>query len=202
MSMDGVWMHSYSIDTDVRRWTYRLIGAVALAIPAVFEKARTLFGLSPHWGFPISSGALFGALYFFFDKWGWRWGVKIFGVPDLNGKWLATGVSSYVDPDTQRPMNFEMKVTIKQTLSKLEVFTETNDSTSRSTMASICTDHAVPIFRYAFENVPKNLANAELQRHPGLIELRIEDKTHMIGDYFSGKHRLRFGELRLVKEKP
>jgi hypothetical protein len=66
-------------------------------------------------------------------------------------------------------------------------------------MASISTQHAVPIFRYSFENTPKSKASEELQRHPGLIELRIKENNSMQGDYFSGKHRLRFGELTLKK---
>ena len=94
-----------------------------------------------------------------------------------------------------------MQVIIKQTFTKIEVFAETKDSTSRSTMASICTQHAVPIFRYSFENIPKNNANDELQRHPGLIELRVKSNDLLEGSYFSGKHRLRYGELIYKRKK-
>ena len=44
------------------------------------------------------------------------------------------------------------------------------------------------------------MANEELQRHPGLVSLRIESKDKMAGDYFSGKHRLRFGEMYLERQ--
>lgn len=194
-------MHTYSLDTDIRRHVYIAIGIIALGIPAAFEKARTLFGLPVNIGFPVSSGALYSVMLLITDRWLWRWFARPMGLPDLNGKWIAAGKSSYENPETGRPHEFSMTVQIRQSFSKLEVFTQTESSTSRSTLAGICTEHAVPIFRYAFENAPKSVADAELQRHPGLIELRIESDNRMVGDYFSGKHRLRFGELQLAKEQ-
>jgi hypothetical protein len=68
-------------------------------------------------------------------------------------------------------------------------------------MASIELQHAVPVFRYGFDNTPKNMANAELQRHPGMMDLRISSSDLLEGDYFSGKHRLRYGEL-VIRRQP
>lgn len=174
---------------------------IALSIPTFFQSVKPMLGLPPRYGFPLTFGSLYAGMFFLFDKWVWRAFSTILGIPNLNGKWKGTGRSSYEDPTTGKNYEFTMDVTIKQTFSAMEVFTQTGDSTSRSTMASLCTQHAVPIFRYAYENAPKNMANAELQRHPGLIELRIEDSNRMSGDYFSGKHRLRFGELTLERQK-
>lgn len=203
-------MHSYSLDTEVRRLTYVAIAAVALGIPAAFESVRTLLGLPPNIGFPITFGAMYGLLQIGFDRWGWKlrigkwWPLRLLGVPNLNGDWLATGTSSYVHPETGEAHEYQMDVRIRQTFSKMEIFTNNpnkDGSTSRSTMAALCTQHAVGSFRYAFENTPRNMANPELQRHSGLVELRVEDENHMSGDYFSGKFRLRFGELRLERKQ-
>lgn len=179
-------MHSYSLDTPIRRKIHVILALIAMAIPAFIENARTFFGIPPQYGLPVTFGAVYGILFFLVDKWCWRWCSEQIGIPNLDGRWEATGKSSYKDPDTGENMEFKMEITIKQTLSVMEVFTKTGDSTSRSTMASICIQHAVPIFRYAYENEPKSLADDELQRHPGLATLRIETKTRLTGDYFSG----------------
>lgn len=192
-------MHSYSIDTAIRRHAYVSMAIIALLIPAFFEKVRTVFGLPGNYGFPITFSALYGVMHIIFDRYLWHKWPALIGVPDLNGRWTAHGVSSYKDPVTGNSFRFSMEIIIRQTFTHLEVFTETNESTSRSTMASICTQHAVPIFRYAFDNVPKSMADQEMQRHPGMMELRINDDSHLAGDYFSGKHRLRYGEMTLER---
>lgn len=192
-------MHYYSIDSEIRKKVHSLLAVIALTIPGLFEQVRTLFHLPVGWGFPLTFGALFGFLYLIVDLYAWKWIANFTKIPILNGKWTAKGKSSYIDPETKKNLEFEMQITIKQTFSKMEIFTETKDSTSQSTMASICTHKAMPVIRYSFENTPKNMADKELQRHPGLIELRIESKNSMVGDYFSGKHRLRYGELKLER---
>lgn len=186
-------MHYYTLDTEIRKKVYVIITLISLSFPAFFESIRSIFGIPAHFGFPLSFSIIFSLFFFVQDKFIW----KLFGklIPNLNGSWKANGISSYKDPNTGENFKFEMEVIIKQTFSKIEIYTETIDSTSRSTMASICTQHAMPIFRYSFENTPKNKADEELQRHPGLIELRIKKKNLLEGDYFSGKHRLRYGEL-------
>ena len=186
-------MHYYTLDTEIRKKVYIIITLISLSFPTLFENFRGFFGIPSHFGFPISFGAIFSLLFFIQDKFVWKLFGKI--IPNLNGTWNASGISSYKDPTTGENFKFQMEVIIRQTFSKIEVHTETEDSTSRSTMASICSQHAMPIFRYSFENTPKNKADDELQRHPGLIELRIKNKKLLQGDYFSGKHRLGYGEL-------
>ena len=188
-------MHYYTIDKEIRKSAYIILTIISLSLPTFINELRTLFGLSKDFGFSISFGTIFGFLYFILDRWAWQWISKLINIPNLNGKWNAEGISSYKDSQTGENYKFDMEVIIRQTFSKIEIFTETLDSTSRSTMASICTEHAVPIFRYSFENIPKNKSNEELHRHPGFIELRIKNDNLLEGDYFSGKHRLRYGEL-------
>lgn len=66
-------------------------------------------------------------------------------------------------------------------------------------MSSFELDHTVSTFRYAYDNKPGNMANSELQRHPGMMDIRVESEGLMRGDYFSGKHRLRYGEITLTR---
>lgn len=44
---------------------------------------------------PVTGAAVFGAMFFVFDRFGWRWrGVRsAVGIPDISGTWLLEGVS-------------------------------------------------------------------------------------------------------------
>jgi hypothetical protein len=197
-------VHQYSLDSDARRHAYFGIAVLSGAVPGValmaIEWVRNIWSSFPVVAWPLSMGATFGLLFMLLDRFAWRAPPirNLLGVPDLSGTWDGSGLSSYqLEEDTGEPTaQFNLVLTIRQTFTRIEFHAETEHSTSRSTMASISTDHAVPIVRYAYENIPKNRANAELQRHPGLMELRYASDG-LTGDYFNGKHRLRFGELTL-----
>lgn len=190
-------MHPYSLDNQVRKWTYIIIAIISISVPYYFETLMTFLGFQII-SFSISFGAIFGGLFFLFDKFIWIIFNRMNLVPNLEGVWHATGTSSFQDENGNNN-KFNMEIHIKQTFTNLEVFAETQDSTSKSTMANIEMNHPKPIFRYTFENTPKNMSDDELQRHPGMMQLRINSNTEMAGDYFSGKHRLRYGELTLKK---
>ena len=194
-------MHSYSIDSDIRKHVYVGLAAVALLLPSAIEDLRTFLGISESINFSLSFGLIFGAEYWLFNNYLWKILAKMKQIPDLSGKWRAKGISSYKGESTGQNIEYTMDITIKQTFSKIEVFAKTDTSTSKSFMASIEQNHAVPIFSYAYNNEPMSIANEELQRHPGLISLRIESNKKMEGDYFSGKHRLRYGTLILTRRK-
>lgn len=193
-------MHSYSIDSEIRKKVYFALFVISMALPAIFEQVRALTGLPAYLAIPASFGTIFGILYFVFNHFLWRYFSRMTSIPDLDGEWVATGKSSFKNPDSGENVSFTMNLTIRQNFSEMEVFTETPESTSRSTMAGIFAHHAVPLFRYSFENTPKSMANQELHRHPGLIELRIQQDGTLTGDYFSGKHRLKYGELEIKRK--
>jgi hypothetical protein len=192
-------MHSYSIDTNARQTVYFVLAIVSFVIPSLVASDWVTHYVGDKLSYPFGVGATFGVLFLLFDRVLWKRLQFILHIPDLNGTWIAKGISSYEDPATGEPIEYEMKYWIKQTFTRIEICGETDKSTSRSTMASLEIDHAVPIFRYAFENTPRNMSDSELQRHPGLIELRLSAASRMTGDYFSGKHRLRYGELIFTK---
>lgn len=192
-------MHPYSIDTNARQTVYFVLAIAAFLVPHLIASDWVSQVVGGKLSYPFGVGATFGVLFVLFDSVLWRRLGFWHHIPDLNGEWRAEGVSNYEDPATGEPKKFTMQVTIKQTFTRMEICGATDQSTSKSTMASLEVDHAIPIFRYAFENTPRNMADAELQRHPGLIQLRIESTGKIVGDYFSGKHRLRYGEITLTK---
>lgn len=180
---------------------------VSLSTASLLGSLGVTLGMSTHIAFPVSSGTILTLLHILWDKWLWRQRFgrlsipRLLGVHDLNGVWHGDGISSFEDPNTGAKKRYTMDVRIRQTFSRIEVHAKTRESTSFSTMAGMCVDKAMPILRYAFENTPMNMADPTLQRHAGLIELRIESEARMAGDYFSGKHRVRHGELTLTRNK-
>src|SRR4051794_4374987 len=113
-------MHPFGTDSRER--------AVVLAvlIPVSFTLARIfgwLFGLvnltiPQEWQFvgdPLSAASCYGALYYLFEHWGWRWKwfrqLGLVKVPDLNGIWdgyLKSSWNNYTTP-------FDATILIEQT---------------------------------------------------------------------------------------
>lgn len=190
-------MHPYSIDTNLRMTLH--------GVMAIFS--ASLVGGINHWlainSFAVSLSAFgcFGVVWFLLDQLCLPVIAKASSLPDLNGLWIAKGISNFPDKRTGKNFEYEMEVRIKQTFSKIEVFTKTETSESRSTMASLLIDKSVAKFIYSFENTPFNLSEPELERHAGLTHLNIVSKDRLEGGYFSGKHRTRHGELILERSK-
>lgn len=194
-------MHDYSIDSPIRQKANVVLAIVSFLVPGWFAAAAASMGMIKLGGMALSFGAVFALLEWLFDRWIWRALAPAFGIPNLNGTWEGHGVSSWTNPETNQPHHYTMEITIRQTFTKLEVHTETVESTSRSFMASFETQHAVTQFHYGFENEPRNMADPDLHRHSGMMNLRIEaNGKRMSGDYFSGKHRVRHGEIHFVKK--
>jgi hypothetical protein len=191
-------VHAYSIDDGIRRRVYVTLGVAAFAVPGFCSDISAVFAQTLAWiRWPLGFGATFGLLFWLFDRFVWRWPLvrNVHAIPILDGEWQGDGLSSsYKTPESPDGHRFTMFVKIRQTFSRMEVFTETESSTSRSTMAGFELQHAVTLFRYAFENTPHSRANDELERHAGLMELRIHGPDELKGDYFSGKHRLGYGQ--------
>lgn len=193
-------MHAYSIDTDRRPKIFLSIAIISMAIPLAWDFSKKYLCIPSDYSLPVSFSTSFGLLYFVFKTWAWKVSEKISGTKDLNGIWEGKGISSFIDEKTGKHNEYIISITIEQDYNKIEIYAQTDSSTSRSTMASISVDTAMPVFKYTYDNVPNNLANAELQRHPGMIELNIISDTEMKGGYFSGKHRLSYGQIHFVRK--
>ena len=129
-------MHDYSLDTPVRRYVHYGLALAAFTIPHAFTALTGYAIPGNQFGYPISVGTTFTLLYLIFDHWAWKKLHWILKIPNLAGDWHANGISSYPDPETGEPYKFNMHYTIKQTFSRIEVYGETDTSTSRSTPRS------------------------------------------------------------------
>ena len=65
-------MHPYSLDNDIRKYVYMGIAVIALLIPQYFIKLQGIFGVSEPLGLTLSFGAIYGGIYYIFDRFIWK----------------------------------------------------------------------------------------------------------------------------------
>lgn len=193
-------MHSYSIDTDARRVFHAALVLLAIGLAGAIASLASWAHLPQAWAGSFTAGACFGLLYLIFDKWLWRALKPVHGVPNLQGTWQVRGRSSFQPEGSSEFAEFAGEMKIRQTFSRIHFCADFPQSISKSTLAGFELNGAETTFRYAFENSPKNLADPSLQRHPGLAAATIKSSNTIEVEYFSGKHRLRYGMMTLTRK--
>lgn len=148
----------------------------------------------------VGAGAVFIALYWFFDKYAWKWSLvaKFLKVPDLSGKWSCAGQSLDLNGNITFPWKGE--VTIVQSWDKIRVRLSTPQSGSNSSSAAIICDEAegYRLF-YSYKNDPR-ISETELHSHRGFAELTFNPEvTTAEGEYFNGYGRYTFGRMKLER---
>lgn len=123
--------------------------------------------------------------------------------PDLNGVWIGTLKSSWVNPETnERVLPIHIKIHIRQTLFTMSVSLKTEESSSFSTRCFFDADYAGQIFRiwYSYENFPKAEVAPRSARHEGICWLEInlaEGRDHLTGQYYT--YRNTRGDIELIR---
>lgn len=149
----------------------------------------------------LGAGAVFSALYWYFDSYAWRWGVlgKLLKVPDLSGSWICDGETLSNDGATKN--RWAGRVTIVQSWDKIRVNLKTDNSGSDSINAALLSD-AINGFTliYHYKNHPK-IGEVELKAHRGCAEIIFShDRLTGAGEYFNGYGRDTFGRFSLRRE--
>ena len=196
-------MHSY----DLEGRTSSLVRIAVLISVLLAGLDRTVGDLDPNlsrWLLLPSFGLTFAVVRAFVDHVGWRWkpARMILGisVTDVGGTWKGTIRSSYEPPDSADPAPlYPTTVTIQQTWMRVFVRLQTKASHSDSIAAAwrgIGTADAE--LTYIYENDPGIHASGDMQKHRGTTVLRLgADGDELIGEYYSGRGRQQYGELRL-----
>lgn len=134
-------------------------------------------------------------MYLIYDRWFWKCKllVRIHGIPNLNGKWIAE-----VESPLKGGRSPKIHMEIKQTWNKLQVtgISETGTSTT-SDAASLLTQNGRMHFSYSYW-----IYHEGGQCYPGFNSLRISE-TGLRGEYFSAKDvedELERGCLHMVEE--
>lgn len=204
--------HEYALLGGVNRAEVgRYLGAIAAGVSAVIVFVLlTVVDLAQQFGIPtnlppavlslVGAGAVFGALYWIFDRHAWRWPYigQLLKVPDLAGDWQCDGQT--LKPDGSDSYVWEGKVTIIQSWDKLRVRLKTSQSGSNSITAALIHDEADGYrLLYNYRNDPR-IGEAELKSHLGFAQLVFsKDLRSAEGEYFNGHGRFTFGTMRLAR---
>jgi hypothetical protein len=203
--------HEYAVlggynRTHVGRWLYRaaalLSGLIVFALLSAIDLARA-FGLNvnlpPTVLSLLGAGAVYAALYWLFDRYGWKVSPlsRILKVPDLSGVWDCEGTP--VAPAGSQP--WTGRVTVVQSWDRLRIHLETSQSVSDSITAALQFDAAAGYhLMYHYRNQPR-AAESALTPHHGFAELTFSsDLRTANGDYFNGRGRNTFGTMSWTKE--
>ncbi|MBY5658495.1 hypothetical protein [Rhizobium leguminosarum] len=204
--------HEYALIGGMNRSQVgRYISLVAAAISAacvfvvlsLVDLAKT-FGVNatipPSLLSLLGAGAVFSALYWFFNRFAWRWAPvgKLLRVPDLSGCWECEGET--LNPDGSTKQRWTGQITILQSWDKLRVHLRTTSSGSDSINAALISDPVQGyILLYHYKNQPR-IGEADLRPHRGCAELAFApDRLSASGEYFNGYGRDTFGRLQLKK---
>lgn len=177
-----------------------LIVFVLLSFVVILKKYGLATGLPPIVMSFVSAGAVYAALYWLFNRHGWRLPVvsKFLRVPDLSGQWICEGQT--LNPDKSLGNQWQGEVTIRQSWDKIRVRLKTAQSGSNSVAAALHWDEIDGYkLLYHYRNEPK-IGEVELRPHHGFAELTFsKDGKSASGEYFNGIGRFTFGTLDLKR---
>lgn len=195
----GLNMHNYSI-TNTK---IRITAVSVIAIVAAYSTfaLNPVISLLPEELQPLSPFAVFGALFFIFDKWAWKLCSlnKLLEIPNFSGTWKGNGHST-----SQKTNNgkFEVIIKVKQTFTQLIVDAKFNSSCSESFVANV--DSINPLrakLVYSYLNKPDGNAVKTQNEHFGTVELFCTKKNELSGNYFTNREPQTKGKLELKKVK-
>jgi hypothetical protein len=213
-------VHSYSIDTGMRKTVLLFVFAVSFLLSSPLNKLLTfiidsinnthikqLIDDIDNIGFSLGSIsvlALFGVLYYLFSKhlWKLKFLYRFLNVPNLNGEWIGTLKSSYKD-DSGENVQLGATLEIRQDWEKITIQSTFGSSHSFSDAAVIRIDSNKGItllFSYSNENEDIKLSSEGDPGHRGLNELVFKDNT-LKGGYFTNRIIPTRGKLFLMKSE-
>ncbi|PYT80223.1 MAG: hypothetical protein DMG40_13230 [Acidobacteria bacterium] len=199
-------MHSYSTDSDERRFVPLILAALAIVLAWGSSQFLAAVHVSlPWWMEAPSTLGLYGSLYTLFDKHLWKTSsarkLGLSKVPNLEGRWKGFLVTSFDDFDKQR----DVMLQIFQSWTQISIYVTTATSISRSCVAVIqVSDLNGAGLVYQYQCQP--LANARKSMHmhygTGMLRMFKDDTSHLIGEYYAGRDRGTFGQICFWKVTP
>ncbi|MEG3155725.1 Cap15 family CBASS effector [Sphingomonas sp. RB1R13] len=190
---------------SIGRWisiiSAALSGTLVFLLLSAVDLAKA-FGLNvnlpPTFLSLVGAGAVYGILFWLFDRYLWRLGpvAKLLKVPDLSGKWDCEGVPL----DNGKAVPWQGEIRIVQSWDRIRVHLKTENSKSDSLAAALQYDAAegYRLF-YHYRNQPR-VGSPKMAPHHGFTELVFaEDEQSAMGDYFNGRGRNTFGTLKISR---
>lgn len=202
-------MHDYSIDNHPKEKILFGLAFIAITAAPILNVAvkdglaavEALSGIPAPPVTAIPVFALFVALYQLFNHELWKraWVRKFLLIPDLNGEWVCKGETKLKNGEVAN-FQWEGKIVVTQSWSKILVHLQTTTSSSKSVSASIFHDKGVGYrLQYLYKSDP-TAAALGLNKHDGFAELLFtEDCCSGAGHYFTDQHRQTVGTLSVTK---
>lgn len=190
-------MHTYSMRGCSRERYVFYLALAAIVVAAIMRQAAGYVGVA----ISVTAIGVFGGLFFVFDRWVWKlpWIGKGFGTPDLSGTWAIEGSTDGADGLAR---DWNGVLTIEQTWSHIAISIETEQSRSRSTMASLERDPGFGYrLIYGYANSRKDV-DGELRSHNGTCEAIIADDLQSAdAAYFNDHQRRTVGTMKWSRQQ-
>ena len=116
-------------------------------------------------------------------------------IPKLKKEYIGTLVSTY--DNSKR----DVKIIIKQNLFETKIIFESNESSSKSITANFYDEYGTKMLSFGYINNPKAIYKDRSPIHYGMCILEINDKDHLVGQYFTDRDTRGDIELQSVTEK-
>lgn len=170
---------------------------VAIAVVAIMRQAAGYLGVA----ISMTAFGVFAGLFIVFDRWVWRlpWIGNLLGTPDLSGVWTIVGSTDGADAIARE---WKGTLAIEQTWSHIAISIETEQSRSRSTMASLERDPGFGYrLIYGYANSRKDV-DGGLRSHNGTCEAIIaEDLQSADAAYFNDHQRRTVGTMKWYRQQ-
>ncbi len=197
-------MHDYAVFGHDRASIGRWLGFGAIVISGgiaqLLSMANDLTGLDAFTRVTITTGAIYIALHWLFNKWIWKF--NFIEVPDLNGIWEVKAQT--LNEDGSVRFDWGAEVGIEQDWKKILLHLSTEKSQSKSYTATLSKRHGPTggwLLSYSYRNEPELAQSHELNSHKGYCEVEF-DRYLKEGraSYFNSAGRRTFGVMNLTRK--
>ena len=192
-------MHSYASDSNDRKIAPWVIVGIAVVVAFSYSAFVAWRKIEvPWWVETPSIMSAYGAVYWVYNKFGWKWRLGRFcfsEIPDYSGTWFGEIHSDHANGTKVFGM-----MHVHQSWTNLCVEFETKTSRSFSVMAAVnVTPGPTEGLTFQYTNAPRHGATETMNAHVGLNHLRLSpDGKSVEGEYFSGRGRQTSGSMKLV----
>lgn len=134
-------------------------------------------------GFIGEAIAIAALLMAAFNKWAWKWKCLSWthDIPVLAKKYKGTFVSDFDGEERST------QITIDQTFLTVKIQLKTDESSSRSLIASLIEMHGIRHLIYTYQNDPRAEIQDRSPIHYGTVILNVSNRMTLDGNYFSGR---------------
>lgn len=211
-------MHDYSIDSDIRKKVMILLFILSFILSIFINGCINSFKpafdniLNEHQTFKkiidfivfcgvieFSPLIIYGLLYSLFNRILWKYLSPILGIPNINGEWCGTLISSFKKKGELTEI--DMKLIVKQTWEEISFHATYLNSESTSSTSSIQINASQkPIIAFSFINDSSDV-KLKTKKYDG-YNILTANGTKMSGRYFTNRENGTVGTINLEKKNP